>query len=262
METVNQKLARLSKWKLHQFYARYPHIAPYLPPAARLSQPSLNRFLDLYRRGVYIKANRVHTGKGVIKAWKMGKGYRFVIVKGDVQHAASVKDLHSQIVRFMPNRSFLVQKAIDLATVSGRSFDIRVMMMRDGHRNWNYAGMVAKVNGTGSIVSNVRRGGGYVMTVEQALRQSLKCSTQRIESIKKTLIQLSRDIMSASESYPFFSYQCGIDLAVDKQGKVWVIEVNLHNPSHSLFNRLQDKTFFRTIRRLHRAYRRNNKRVI
>ncbi|TVY07040.1 YheC/YheD family protein [Paenibacillus cremeus] len=261
METVQQKLARLAKWKLHRFYLKYPRIARYLPPTALLTPETLDRFLRLYKV-VYIKASTVHTGKGIIKAWKADNGYKFVIVRGEIRHATSAHDLYRRIHNMYPQRSFIVQKAIDLSKLNGRDFDIRVMMMRDGERKWNYAGMVVKVTGPGSVVSNVRRGGGYVTTVEHAIRRSLHCSTQQVRNIKKELIQLSRNIMQASEQYPFFSFQCGLDLAVDRKGRVWVIEVNLHNPSHGLFNKLNDKTFFRRIGRLYSSYRRKHKRII
>lgn len=255
------KLANLTKWKLHRFYVRNPRIAKYLPPTAMLTPGSLQRFLAVHKT-VYVKASTVHTGQGIIKAWKAANGYRFVKIRGKENTAATIQHLYRQIREAHPRRSFIVQKAIDLALVGGRPFDIRVMMMRDGERRWNYAGMVAKVAGQGSVVSNLRRGGGYAATIEDALRRSLNCGPQRIESIKSELIRLSHAIMQYSEKYPFFSFQCGIDLAVDKKGKVWIIEVNLHNPSHGLFNKLKDKTFFRRIGRLYWSYHRKNKRLI
>ncbi|KIL40074.1 hypothetical protein SD70_16280 [Gordoniibacillus kamchatkensis] len=258
---MQEKLARLAKWKLHRFYARNSYIARYLPPTAMLTPNSLQRFMDAYKT-VYIKASTVHTGKGIVKVWRTERGYRYVQVKGRASFSPSLQDLYRKLRQANPRRSYIVQKAIDLAEVNGRPFDIRVMMMRDGNRNWQYAGMVAKVAGPGSVVSNVRRGGGYVMTVGSALRQSLRCGPERIERIKKELITLSHAIMRYSEKYPFFSFQCGIDLAVDKNGRIWIIEVNLHNPSHGLFNKLSDKTFFRRIGRLYWAYRSKHKRII
>jgi hypothetical protein len=136
------------------------------------------------------------------------------------------------------------------------------MMMRDGKRNWEYAGMIAKVSGIGSVVSNVGSGRGYALTIEEALKKSLKWNKFKIASIKKQLIRLSYAIIHYSEKYPFYSFQSGIDLAVDKNGQIWIIEVNLHNPSHSLFKKIDDKTYFKRIGRLYSSYRRHNKRII
>ncbi|KQX68230.1 hypothetical protein ASD40_25500 [Paenibacillus sp. Root444D2] len=42
----------------------------------------------------------------------------------------------------------------------------------------------------------------------------------------------------------FIPFQSGIDLAVDKEGRIWIIEVNVHNPSHGLFNKLKNKQYY------------------
>ncbi|WP_338130664.1 YheC/YheD family protein [Cohnella ginsengisoli] len=79
----------------------------------------------------------------------------------------------------------VVQKAIPLAKAGGRSFDIRVMMMRHRSR-WTYIGMLAKVAGAGSVITNVRRGNGYVLSVPEALRQAgQKSHAAKMEMLKK-----------------------------------------------------------------------------
>jgi hypothetical protein len=257
---MQDKLARLAKWNLHRFYSGNPQIARYLPPTAILAPGTLSSFLDKHGT-VYIKANRQHTGKGIMKAWKTPFGYKFVKVRGKAIFAPSKKELFNKVRNTSPHQTFLIQKAINLAEVNHRPYDIRVMMMRDGKRIWHYAGMAVKVAGRGSVICNVLRGGGYVTSIENALTQS-KFNSAQIKRIKKELIDLSYRIIHYSEKFPFFSFQSGIDLAVDKAGRVWIIEVNLHNPSHGLFKKLENKTFYRRIGWLYTNYRRHNKRVI
>ncbi|WP_186446068.1 YheC/YheD family protein [Paenibacillus cremeus] len=256
-----EKMKLLAKWRLHRFYSKHSGIAAYLPPTTMLNVKTLTRYLNDYGT-VYVKASTQHQGRGVVKVWQADEGYRFVRVRGKINKAATVQELVQRIKSGNPKQTFIVQRAIDLAKVKGKVFDIRVMMMRDGERKWQYGGMVAKVAGQGSVVSNVQQGRGYVMSVDQALRQSLNYDEEQIERVKKELISLSRTIMKHSKSYPFFSFQCGIDLAVDTNGKVWIIEVNLHNPAHSLFKKLKNKTFYRRIGRLYWAYRKKHKKII
>lgn len=251
---------RLAKWKMHRFLSRHPKINRHLPPTAVLTPATITSFANRYQ-AVYIKGNTLHTGSGIIKAWRTTHGYKYVRVRGKINLASSESDLYRRIKQVHPNELFIIQKAIDLATIDKRPYDIRVMMMRDANRKWQYAGMVAKVHGPGSVISNVRRGGGYVTTVEDALTRS-NFNAAQIRQIKHQLVDLSSQIIAYSEKYPFFSYQSGIDLAVDKQGRVWVIEVNLHNPSHGLFRQLADKTAYYRIRKLYVAYLSHNKRLI
>lgn len=258
---MQSKLARLAKWNLHRFYSRYPEIAKYLPPTMIFNLSTLSIFLKKYN-SVYIKANTQHTGKGIIKAWRAAKHYKFVRVRGKANHASTPSELYQKILNSGSKTTYIIQKTIDLAQINGRPFDIRVMMMRDGKCKWHYAGMVVKVAGEQSVVSNVLRGGGYVMSIEDALTQSLHFDKRRIEQMKKQLISLCSKIIRHSEEFPFYSYQSGIDLAVDKEGRIWIIEVNLHNPSHGLFNKLKNKTFYQRIRFLFADYRKHNKRLI
>lgn len=251
---------RLAKWKMHRFYSKHPEISRYLPPTTRLTRESLENYVRLYGT-VYIKANTIHTGRGIVKAWPADDGYDFIRVRGSVQHADSAAEVMRKVREIDAHELFLVQKSIDLATVRQHPYDIRVMMMRDGARRWQFAGMVAKVNGIDSVVSNVRRGGGYVLPVTAALSQS-GFTPHQVRRIKNELITVSKKIMQYSEKYPFYSYQCGIDLAVDKKGKLWIIEVNLHNPSHGLFRQLKDKTYYNRVRKLYHDYRQHNSRLI
>lgn len=251
----------LTKWRLHRFYAKHPVISKHLPPTALCNKNTLNLFLDRYRT-VFIKGSTQHTGKGIVKAWKTKAGYSLIKVRGNPRAVPDIKRLYSTVAAGDTKQTLLVQKGIAAARIMGRPFDLRVMMMRDGNRKWRYAGMVAKVNGQGSVISNVARGGGYVMSVEKALQKSLHLNPTHIQRIKGEVIRLSRTIMRYSEKYPFYSFQCGIDLAVDRNGKVWIIEVNLHNPSHGIFRRLTDKTYFRRVKKLYGSYRSKNSRLI
>lgn len=251
---------RLAKWKMHRFYSKHREISRYLPPTTLLTERSLVNYVRQYG-SVYIKANTIHTGRGIVKAWRVRDGYDFIRVRGKVQHAPSASHLVDKVKEIDHKELFIVQKGIDLATIDGRPYDIRVMMMRDGARQWQFAGMLAKVHGPGSIVSNVRRGGGYVLSVENALTKS-NFNHAQVRRVKHELIQLSRKIITYSEKYPFYSFQSGIDLAVDKAGRLWIVEVNLHNPSHGLFKQLKDKTYYNRVRKLYRDYLQHNTRLI
>lgn len=240
-----------SKWALHHYYSRSSSLRQYLPPTAILSRKTLSAFLKRYS-SVYIKPDREHTGTGIIRAWKKGGRYSFVKVKGKKRYSSTAEGLYKRIRKTNGNGRHIIQKTIPLAKVNGRRFDIRVMMMRNASGSWEYAAMLAKVAGKGSIISNVRRGGGYALKVESALGRFL--SREKTAQVKRRLIQLGYQISRHFDHFKRRS-QLGIDLAVDKTGRIYLIEVNHEVPSHKLFLRLKDKSSFRNIRRLARAYK-------
>jgi hypothetical protein len=247
-----------SKWELHRLYSKHSDLRKRLPPTSILTPNSLSKYLEYYG-AVYIKGKNQHTGSGIIKAWKTENGYRFVRVRGKPVDVQSINDLYRKVKDGRTDQSILVQKAIDLASINERPFSIRLMLMRDGAGEWRYAGMLAKVAGKGSIISNIRRGGGYATTIDDAFAQSLDYGRERIERVKRKLIRIGYEIIRHATKSGYRSHETGIDLGIDKNGNIWIIEVNLAYPSYGLFHRLQDKTFYRKIKSLAAAYRNHRK---
>jgi hypothetical protein len=244
----------MGKWGLHRFYSRDPGIRDLFPPTALLQPLSLQSFLAKYGT-VYIKPDREHMGKGIIKAWKTNRGYSYIKVRGPLLSFSSTNALYHSIRRVNGTQPHVVQKAIPLAQIRGRPFDIRVMMLRNAGGAWQYAGMLSKVAGPNSVITNILRGHGYALKLEPSLMQSLHFKPAMIASIKRRLIELSYKICKRFDRYKLSS-QIGIDFAIDQHGRLWVIEVNFDFPSHNLFARLEDKTFFHNIKRIVAGYRR------
>lgn len=247
-----------SKWSLHKFFAKSPHIRPYLPPTSLYEPALLQTYLGKYDT-VYIKPTKTHMGKGILRVQKEGDGYQFVKERGEPVRVSSLEELQKKLAQQCVEKNYIIQKGIDLAELNGRPFDIRVMMMRNGLGKWQYAGMLAKVAGSDSVITNVARGGGYAVTVPHALEKSLSLGAQEIRKIEQYLIRLSHQVCAHFNKYRH-SAQIGVDFAIDKQGEIAVIEVNYDFPSHGLFAKLKDKSYYRTIKRLHFQYRNRAKR--
>jgi hypothetical protein len=194
-----------------------------------------------------------HTGKGIMKAWKGNQGYHLVKVSEPIKNYSSFNALLKRVLQTTGNKPHIVQRTIPLASFRGRPYDIRVMMMRDKNNKWLYSGMLARVMGPFSIISNVQRGRGYAVTVGAALRESVAPKRKRQKEIEHKLIQTSYDICELFNRYKYTS-QIGIDYAIDPNGQQWLIEVNFDYPSHALFDRLSDKTMFRLIKRRRAQY--------
>jgi hypothetical protein len=108
-------------------------------------------------------------------------------------------------------------------------------------------GKVAKVAGADYVVTNIRRSGGTVVTVETAIKNSSIEGISQwsiLSEIERTALLSSR-ILSQSKLY---SNQriFGFDMGVDQNGHVWIIEANL-KPMLSHFRKLKDQTMYRRI---------------
>ncbi|MGO4495418.1 YheC/YheD family protein [Paenibacillus sp. 2RAB27] len=240
------------KLGLHLFYSKDPQIRAYLPPTSVLNRGSFYRLMRRYQ-SVFIKPNMSHMGKGIIKVWSTKKEFRFVKVKGDVRSFRNLESTYNAIQKQTSTGLYIIQRTIDLAILNTRPFDIRVMMMRNAQNQWQYAGMLAKVAGRSSVITNVNRGGGYATSIGNALDISLRLSPIQKQRIIHELIRLSHRICNRFNKYKYSS-QIGIDFGIDQHHKLWIIEVNFDYPSHELFNKLKDKTMYRKIKSVRNTY--------
>jgi hypothetical protein len=244
----------MGKWELHRFYSGDTIVRRHLPSTAVYGRASLRRFLGRYG-SVYIKPNYEHQGVGIIKAWKTKSGgYTYVKVRGSAAAALPSTDALHRKLRVRSKPISVVQEAIPLARAGGRPFDIRVMMMRLRGR-WTYAGMLAKVAGAGSVITNVRRGGGYVLTVPDALNKAGQGGSSGKMANLRTL---SYRICRRFNRYKY-TRQIGIDYGIDRSGKIWVIEVNFDFPSQELFAKLKDRSAYRKIKSIAKTWRKASK---
>lgn len=238
------------KYQIHKWFYKSAYIRLYLPDTALCDELTLTSYLDQYKT-VYIKPEDGCQGIGVIKAWKENGGYWYVIERGDPIYCASISEMYQKL--FSDNGNpYIVQRAIQLAQINGRPIDIRLMMMRDANKRWNYAGMLAKLAMEKSIVTNVSRGGS-ILSVDKALNKSLGISGEKLESIKEEMIRLCYVCNRVYSRYVYQS-EIGYDIGVDQSGKIWFIEAN-RGPSRVAFAKLKDKTMYRKIRQLQYEYR-------
>lgn len=227
----------MGKYLLWQFFQRNPVVRQYLPATTRYGATALMDYLQKYRV-VYIKPVAGSRGAGILKAWKdNGK----VFVKRTTYPERSFLKWE-QAVQYVNSerqqKAYLVQQGIDLAKIDSRPFDIRVMMQRVKPGGpWLYSGMLAKIAGPKSVVTNLALSRGRVVEVEQALRQGLGWGDKQVQRCIREIRALSLTAANHFDTYQYYR-ELGFDVAVDKNGKIWMIEENT-GPSHELFHHLK-----------------------
>ncbi|KEO84926.1 YheC/YheD family protein [Tumebacillus flagellatus] len=252
---MEKRKPELGKWGCWRFFAKVPEIRKYLPSTAVLTESSLRRYLEKYG-SVYVKPSAGWGGRGITKVWKRADGgYAFVVERGKAVHSDTMAQLYRKLHRRQrPGIVYIVQQGIQLAKIDGRAYDIRLMMMRV-HGRWEYVGMLAKVAGKNSVITNVARGQGYVADIDTALRKSLGLSEKKRSALKKEMIALGHRTVKRFEDWKHYS-QIGLDLAVDVNGRLWMIEENT-GPAHSLFAKLKDQRMYRRIKEITGIWKRS-----
>jgi hypothetical protein len=244
----SERTIPLGKWYLHRFYSKDSEVRKHLPPTSLFNKHTLKMFMKKYD-SVYIKPDKEHMGKGIMKAWKKNSGYAFVTLRGNAINSASLDKLYRQIKRRCLSQRYIIQKAIPLAQIKGRAFDIRVMMMRNMQDRWQFFGLYSKVAGANSIITNISSSRGYVTPFKNSMKLSLGYSKEKADKVKKQLIRISRRICKRARRIRYYQ-KIGNDFAVDQRGSIWLIEVNFKYPGFKGFSKLPNQKYYWRIKKM------------
>lgn len=237
-----------SKWRKTEAIKVNPAVREHIPDTRQLGKATLETMLSEYGM-VYVKPDKGTFGKGVIRVEQNGDGFKFQ--SGTVVRTfSSYEGLYEGLKQLTGRRQYLVQKGIHLLKHGGRRFDIRVMVQKSPGGRWESTAMVGRVAYPGKIVTNYHSGGTLkpVPTLLQA-HMGAEEQTAFTTGLKRLGVSVAKQLESA---YPGIK-EIGIDIAVDRSHKSWILEVNTC-PDPYIFRILKDKEIFRRVIRYARAY--------
>ncbi|MFB9327534.1 YheC/YheD family protein [Paenibacillus aurantiacus] len=140
----------------------------------------------------------------------------------------------------------IVQAAIDLDTVEGSPYDLRVMVQRKPGGKWTCTGKFAKIGVKGKIVTNYAQGGRLVTLPELWRRKGLgeKEGIQRSELLESKALGIAR-LLSGKRAG---MREMGVDFAFDRSGRLWVLEVNSNHPQFHPLRSIDRRAYYRMKR--------------
>jgi glutathione synthase/RimK-type ligase-like ATP-grasp enzyme len=194
---------------------------------------------------VFIKPDKGSGGYGIIRIRKID-GYRFEVSKGTKKSLVSRKNLSSYIRKITrPSSSYLVQQGIQLARYRGHPFDFRIYMQKP-RNSWVVSGKVTRVAAPGRFLTNYHQGAKPV-TVPEVLRSVLN-NNKKVAGVIQQIDQLSMATARIlDDKFPGIR-ELGIDIAMEKSGKLWILEANTR-PGSATFRLLSDKTMYDRIQK-------------
>ena len=110
------------------------------------------------------------------------------------------------------------------------------LIQKNKNGEWETLGMAARVGATKNITSNLH-GGGYAKSVPTLLSQEY--DKEKAKEIEKEIDHLATVIPKYIEDHHGHLFEVGLDLGVDRNGRVWIIEVN-SKPGRRVFSLLND----------------------
>ncbi|HZG86389.1 YheC/YheD family protein [Paenibacillus sp.] len=240
--------ARFSKWEMHRIVGDNPILRQYIPPTIRVKNADrLYQFLKQHG-SVIIKPVFSSRGKGIATLRRLDDGIRIIeySVERRVGRLVEPEKLGEwlEAAYGRARRKPIAQKLIPIATVGGAVFDIRVVMQRNVRGEWASSGIECRVAATNKEISNLAAG-GRAAAIEDAFRR-MDAPVGDVAKLQEEIAYFCRQFcfwMDQLEGHRFVEY--GIDLAVDRNGKLWFIEANFR-PGYQGF-RTFDEAAFRRI---------------
>ncbi len=238
------------KWEKHQILQRNSLLKAALPPTELLTHKSLTHWLNQYGV-VMLKPSSGSGGVGIIKISSLGNE-RYQVHYGQlIQRFRKKSELANFIKARTRGRTYLIQRYIPLIQIENRPMDIRVMVQRNLQEmgSWHVTGKAVKIAGTGYVVTNVHRSKGTVLSLEEAFQRiQLEANFTMVE-IHQHLDEIALQTAKQLQAYCPRTHSIGLDLAIDGDGRVWIIEANLR-PMIGMFKHLPDQKIYEQIRHL------------
>jgi len=205
------------------------HLSRHMPVTEWYREDTLYRMLNFFPV-LYIKPDNGSSGNGIIRVRRLN-GYECQVSYRNSTHKCMIHRLASEVrKRMLPRKKYIIQQGLSLATCRNRPFDLRVVLLRPANR-WILTWMSAKIaRRPDAVVTNVAKGARDAL-----LMPTLRSADQRLDAarLRKEIESLSYRIVYKLGSYfPF--RQIGLDLAIDKKGKIWYIEANTNPNFHGL----------------------------
>lgn len=214
----------LNKHMVHKNLYSVPELRNHLPQAKVLKKESDLKSMLISHHSLYLKPVTGSLGHGIIRITR--ESGRFVIKTrgGRVRYALSVNEIYRKVREITGKKVYLVQQGINLILFEGRVVDIRTLMQKNGQGNWTITKVYARVGRKGNITSNLASG-GTAYTMNRVFAGYFE--KDRIDEIKQQVRELSIQVCEAVEETSGHIFgEMGVDLGIDKDGHIWIIEVN------------------------------------
>ncbi|WP_127585239.1 YheC/YheD family endospore coat-associated protein [Paenibacillus koleovorans] len=226
-EVFNEKY--LNKTEVFDALRGDPSLGKYLPESHLFKNFAMLKTMSAKYPIVFLKPITGSLGKGIIRITRLnGQSItcHFTNLTGTTRQSyPSLAAAFSAMASKLKQRSYQIQQGLQLIEISGRPVDFRALVQRGQAGEWVVTSTVARIAGSNHFVSNLARGGTLSKVREALAKTNLSAAMQK--SVSANLRKAALDIAGGIEKQVKGHFgELGVDLAVDSNGKVWLLEVN------------------------------------
>ncbi|MBW5447804.1 YheC/YheD family protein [Cohnella sp. CFH 77786] len=237
-----------NKWTIYRVLSEVPALHSHLPATRLYESPSdvtalLKRFAT-----VYFKPINGTGGRGILRIERrlggtyllQGRNHSRTIVPPRVVRREQLPAM----IRAWDRRGdrYLVQQGLQIKLPGGRVHDYRMLVQKNGRGEWEVTGCAGRVGPRNSVTSNLH-GGGTAAAMESLLREWVG-SEAEISQIRTSAESFGIEVAKTLEATYGTLCELALDLAIDRKGQVWLLEVN-QKPAREVFFHAGERDVYR-----------------
>jgi len=142
----------------------------------------------------------------------------------------------------LKNKRYLVQQGIQLKLANGRVHDYRMLVQKNGDGVWDVTGCAGRIGAPRSVTSNLH-GGGEAISMRSLLEQWLG-DYEAAGTVMRAAEKFGVETAAFLEQSYGRLCELALDLAIDRKGHIWLLEVN-PKPAREVFKQAGEKETYR-----------------
>jgi len=248
---INRPLG--NKWTVHQKLLSSPYIEKYLPHTIKYTKNSdLIQMLKKHHF-VYVKPVNGTGGRGILRIERQSGQSVKIEGRDHYRRIISPRTISNITLREfltkwnVTSTTYLVQQGIPLMLRNGRVHDYRILVQKDGSGNWVLTGGAGRIGAARSITANLH-GGGSAVAMTKLMQRFVNPDVNHV-SVQEEINKLAITVADFLESQGYQLCELAIDIAIDTNGRIWIIELN-PKPSREVFREIGElDRYLESIRR-------------
>jgi glutathione synthase/RimK-type ligase-like ATP-grasp enzyme len=234
------------KWIVYNMLRDHEHLQRYLPETnVYRSHNDWRKHLATYGALFFKPASGSH-GRGVFCL--RFEGSKYVVQGRDAYNRlfekrfAGALATNEWIKRFTSSRLYIFQPFLHLNTADQQPFDIRVLVQKDSKGVWKETGRAVRVGKKDSLTSNLD-GGGTAIDATKFLEKHF--TPVQMKRMNEAIDQIVTHLPQTLEERHGSLVELGIDIGIDREQRVWILEVN-SKPGRKAFKLAQNQKAFQS----------------
>lgn len=203
----------------------------FLPYSVLLQDMNQISYMLKQHDTIYIKPIHGRLGKGIYRIHYLRETAKYKVEHANQPLAKakfypSIDKVISYLRPKLKTQQYQIQQGINLIHANRKPIDFRVLVQKNGFGQWTVTSIVARTAAEDLFVSNLAKGGSIssvaniLPTTSLALLYTAETLTAEL---KRVALLLSK---SFEANFDATLGELGIDMALDEQGKVWLLEIN------------------------------------